>query len=147
MPQFQSEDQSAWERTCPEPITSDVIWKLDAYRAALYLQHAARSDCKLLRATRHDEATLQQLTRAADSISANLSEGYSRSTSADRLRFLAYALGSVRECVPWYQAIRDAIPDATIDERLRLVARIRSLLLGMIRSIRQTRPPKTDFEP
>ena len=147
MPQFRSDEQLAWERACPESITSDVIWKLDLYRAALYLQHAARCDCRALRALHHDEDTLQQLTQAAGSISANLSEGYSRSTTADRLRFLTYALGSVRECVPWYQSVRDVIPDDTIDERLRLIARIRALLLGMIRSIRQNRPPKTDFEP
>ena len=147
MPQFQSEGQLEWERRCPESITSDVLWKLDVYRAALYFQHAARGDCKRLRAAHHDEDTLRQLSQAAGSIGANLSEGYSRSTGADRLRFLTYALGSARECVPWYQAVRDAVPDDVIDERLRLVARIRSLLLGMIRSIRRTRPSKNDFEP
>ena len=147
MSQFESPEQIAWQRNCPESITSDVIWKLDLYRAALYFQHSARCDCRTLRAAHHDEETLEQLTQAAGSIGANLSEGYSRSTRADRLRFLTYALSSARECVPWYQAVRDAIPDEVVDDRLRLVARIRALLLGMIRRIRENRSPKGDFEP
>src|SRR5689334_5601699 len=93
------EEQLAWERTRPAAITSDVLWKLDAYRVALYLIHLARQDCRRGRAARADPWLLSQLVRATGSISANLSEGYSRSTRADRLRFLAYALSSTRESV------------------------------------------------
>jgi hypothetical protein len=49
---------------------------------------------------------------------------------------VSYALASVRECIPWYEALRDALSDATVDERILLVARLRSILLGLIRSLR-----------
>ena len=136
MAHYDSEQQLAWEQACPEAITSDVLWKLDAYRVAMFLIHLARQDCRHGRAARADPWLLSQLLRAAGSISANLSEGYSRRTRADRLRYLDYALSSARECLSWYQTLRDALPDAVIDDRIDLVARLRSLLLGLIRSLR-----------
>jgi four helix bundle protein len=132
-----SDGQRAWESTCSPAITSDVIWKLDAYRAALFLLHVARGDCKALRAAHPDDKVASQLLSAAASISAHVGEGYSRGTRADRLRFLGYALGSTRECVSWFEAARSALPDAVIEERLVLVMRLRSLLLGLIRSLRR----------
>jgi four helix bundle protein len=137
MGHHESEQQLAWEQTRPEAITSDVLWKLDAYRVAMFLIHIARQDCRQGRTSRADSWLLSQLVRAAGSVSANLSEGYSRPTRADRLRFLGYALSSTRECIPWYESLRDAIPDDVIDERIRLLARLRSLLLGVIRSLRE----------
>jgi four helix bundle protein len=142
-----SDEQRAWESTCSAAITSDVLWKLDAYRAALFLLHLARDDCKALRAARPDEKIAPQLLSAAASISAHLGEGYSRPTRADRLRFLGYALGSTRECVPWLEAARGVLPDPVIDERLVLVMRLRSLLLGLIRSTRGDSGDPTRFEP
>ena len=136
MPHHDSNEQREWERTCSPAITSDVIWKLDAYRAALFLLHVSRGDCHTLRAARPDDGIASQLIRAAGSVSANLGEGYSRSTRSDRLRFLGYALGSARECLSWYEAARGVLADEDIDERLLLVTRLRSLLLGLIRSLR-----------
>jgi len=121
-----SAEQRAWEKDCSRAITSDVIWKLDVYRAALFFLH---------------------LRRAAGSVSANLAEGYSRSTRADRLRFLGFALGSARECVSWYQAAREVLPDEAIEARLHLLSRIRALLLGLIRSLRQPKSASGHFEP
>ncbi|MDQ6635203.1 MAG: four helix bundle protein [Gemmatimonadota bacterium] len=135
MPSRIAYEQRAWELTCSPAITSDVLWKLDAYRAALLLLHVSRGDCKTLRA-RPDETVAPQLMSAAASISAHLGEGYSRATRADRLRFLGYALGSTRECVAWFEAARGVLLDSVIDERLVLVMRLRSLLLGLIRSLR-----------
>ena len=126
-----------WERACPEAITSDVLWKLDAYRAALFLQHLSLADCRAIRAAGCAPTIEDQLRSATGSVGAHIGEGYSRSTRSDRLRFLGYALGSVRECVSWYQSARDILPDAVIDERLTLIMRARTMLLGFIRSIRQ----------
>jgi len=76
----------------------DVIWKLDVYRSALFMLEVARDDLGALSADRPEAAIGAQLLRSAGSISANIGEGYSRSTRADRLRFLGYGLGSTREC-------------------------------------------------
>jgi four helix bundle protein len=142
-----SDEQRVWESSCSRAITSDVIWKLDVYRAALFLLHVSRGDCKTLRAARPDEKVASQLTDAAASISAHLGEGYSRATRADRLRFLGYALGSTRECVSWLEAARGVLLDPVIEERLMLVMRLRCLLLGMIRSLRRGGGGPNRFEP
>jgi four helix bundle protein len=141
-----SPEQLAWEHRCSRAITSDAIWKLDVYRDALFLLHLAQSDCQSLREVRGTEVVTGQLSRAAPSVSANLSEGYSRSTRSDRLRFVDYALGSVRECVTWYESARGSMPDETIEDRLALLMRIRAQLLGVIRSSRE-RQNKAHFEP
>src|SRR4051794_36413938 len=125
-----SDEQLAWEASCSRAITSDVIWKLDAYRAALFLVHEAHGDCAILRAALPGDETASQLRRAAGSISANIGEGYSRWSRKDRARILGYALGSARECVTWYESSRGVIADDIVEERLVLVTRIRSLLLG-----------------
>jgi len=45
----------------------------------------------------------KQLVRAADSISANLSEGYGRYTIPERIRFVYYSRGSLCETINWIQ--------------------------------------------
>jgi four helix bundle protein len=136
-PNFATSEQLAWEATCPHAITTDLVWKLDSYRAALFLLHLARRDSGALNAGRPGDEVAHQLVKAAASVSANLAEGYSRSSRADRIRFLDYALGSCRECVSWYSATRTILPDDLIEQRLTLLTRIRSLLLGLIRSYRE----------
>ena len=143
----ETEQQRDWERACPVAITSDVLWKLDAYRAALFLQHVSLADCRSVFASARAPTVEDQLRSAAGSVGAHLSEGYSRSTRADRLKFLGYALGSVRECASWYLSARDILPDAVIDERLTLIMRNRTLILGLIRSIREGHGRAGRFEP
>jgi four helix bundle protein len=138
-------DQTAWERTCHEAIRSDVLWTLDAYRASLFLIHLARRDARVVAKHALDPKLPGQLLHAAGSVSANISEGYSRSTRADRLRFFDYALGSDRECVTWYSESADDLAPEVLGDRFLLLARIRALLLGLITSIRK-RTPSRQFE-
>ena len=142
-----SPEQRAWERTCHRAITSDVIWKLEAYRSALFLLVCARDDQFAAVRRPLDPAIASQLVRTAASVSANIGEGYSRPTRADRIRFLSYALGSTRECVSWYEASLGAIDRLTLDSRLTLLERNRALLLGLIRSVREKGAGGQRFEP
>jgi len=43
----------------------------------------------------------KQFTRAVDSISANIAEGFGRFSKKDKIRFYYYSLGSVSECKDW----------------------------------------------
>ena len=73
-----------------------------------------------------------QLHRALNSISANLTEGYSRTKGLDRARFIEYALGSARESRDWYYKSRHVLPAEVIQHRMELVTRIVSMLTPMI---------------
>ena len=134
-----SAEQLAWERTCSHAITSDTLWKLDVYRAALFLIHCARADLRSIPGLRPEDELADQLLTAAASVSAHIGESYGRWSVADQLKFLGYALGSVRECISWYNGSRDRLPNAVVDDREMLIARVRALLLGYIRSLRKRR--------
>jgi four helix bundle protein len=138
--------QIEWERTVSEHITSDIIWHLDAYRAALFLMYCVQDDCNAVQASLEIK---DQLTRASGAVSADVGEGYSRSTHTDRVRFYGYALGSVRECSTWYLGLSGQLDARILNDRLALIARCRSLILGLMNSARTnalTRK-KRAFEP
>jgi four helix bundle protein len=134
-----SAEQLAWEKTCSRAITSDTIWKLDAYRSALFLIPCARMDLRSIPGIRPNDELAVQLLTAAASVSAHIGEGYGRFTLPDQLKHLGYSLGSVRECTSFYEALRDRLPDAVVDQRQELIARTRALTLGYIRSLRKKR--------
>jgi four helix bundle protein len=60
-----------------------------------------------------------QIIRAADSISANLAEGFGRFTPADRKMFYRYARGSFEETKAW---LRKAIRRKVIKEQSEINA-------------------------
>ena len=120
----------------PEAITSDVLWKVQAYRLAEYLGDLAWDDATALLKDRRTVSVADQLYRAVGSIGANIAEGYSRGSGRDRVRFLEDALGSARESRFWYQRARHVLGTALRDERLDCLARIIRLLLVTIPSQR-----------
>ena len=86
-----------WTQTVPESIKHDSLWKMKAYRYALFAADIAWPDVSKLYADLRTKSLSDQLYRSAGSVSANIAEGYSRSSSKDRARFYEYALGSARE--------------------------------------------------
>ena len=88
-----------------------------------------------------DKRTLDlsdQLYRAAGSISANIAEGYSRSTGRDRARFYEYALGSGRESRDWYYKARHVLGDSVAQHRSGFLTEIIRLLITMVPQQRQS---------
>ena len=77
-------------------------------------------------------ALSDQLNRALGSISANIAEGYSRSSVKDQARFYEYALGSARESRDWYYKARHVLGEAITGDRLELLTRVIRLLLVII---------------
>jgi four helix bundle protein len=48
----------------------------------------------------------KQFVNAADSISANIAEGFGRYHKKDKIKFYYYSLGSVKECIDWCNKAR-----------------------------------------
>jgi four helix bundle protein len=133
-----------WVNSVPTQISNDPIWKLQVYQPALFASEVAQRDAQSLAQKHLMRPISDQLYRAAASISANLTEGYSRSKAADRSRFYEYALGSARECRDWYYKARSALPEAVVNHRLELTASIVGMIASLIshqrtRAIRDAR--------
>ena len=121
-----------WEQTVSEAIRLDSLWKMAAYRKALFLADLGWPDVTRLAQDRRTTALSDQLFRAMGSISANIAEGYSRGSGTDRAHFYEYALGSLRETTDWYFKARHVLGDAVVEHRFRLLVEIRRLLLTSI---------------
>ena len=103
-----------WEATVPVPLRGDSLWKVKAYRLALFLADLAWDDTSRLLRARRTVALADQLYRAIGSVSANIAEGYSRGTGRDRARFYEYALGSARESRDWYYKSRHILEQPAV---------------------------------
>jgi four helix bundle protein len=121
-----------WEKAVPEEIQADSLWKVKAYRLALFLSDIGWQDITRLSNDRRTVALADQLYRAVGSIGANLAEGYSRGSGKDRSRFYEYALGSARESRDWYFKSRHILSEPVVAHRYGLLAEIIRLLLTMI---------------
>jgi len=76
---------------------------------------------------------------AVGSISANIAEGYSRTTGPERAKFYEYAHSSARESRDWLFKVRRALDPATVSARIGLVTRIMRILAVAIKEERKTR--------
>jgi len=121
-----------WEKRVPEAFKVDTLWKVKAYRLALYLSDLCWQDTTLLLNDKRTVSLSDQIYRAVGSVSANLAEGYSRSTGKDRALFYQYALGSARECRDWYYKARFVLGDEIFLQRVLAITEILRLLLTMI---------------
>ena len=121
-----------WLGEVPAAITEDALWRTEVYRQALFLGDLSWYDIRKLVKDRSMIALSDQLYRATGSISANISEGYSRASGKDQARFYEYALGSARESRDWYFKSRHLLGAAVTDHRLSLLAKIIRQLLTII---------------
>jgi len=116
----------------PSEITNDPIWKLEVYRLGLFAGDIGLQDALFLMKKPLMLSVADQLHRSIDSISVNLTEGYSRSKGPDRARFIEASLGSARESRDWYYKSRHVLPSEVIKHRMGLTTRIISMLAPMI---------------
>jgi four helix bundle protein len=105
---------------------------MEVYRLALFAADEGWQDVVTLVRDRRTSTLADQLTRALGSISANIAEGYSRSSIKDQARFYEYALGSARESRDWYYKARHVLGEMHVADRLELLTRVIRLLLVII---------------
>jgi four helix bundle protein len=110
----------------------------------MFISDLAWQDVTKLMKDRRTVGLSDQLFRAVGSISANIAEGYSRSTGKDRARFYEYALGSARETRDWYYKARFVLGETVTTHRLELLGEVIRLLLTMVPSQRRMKGRLTD---
>ena len=127
-----SDEYDAWVKTVPASFTQDKLWRIEVYRLALYLVDLGWQDINIISKVIGTRTIADQLYRSLGSISANISEGFSRFSPRDKARFYEYALGSARESRGWYYKCRHILDDNIINQRYTILTSIIRLLLTMI---------------
>jgi four helix bundle protein len=117
-----------WLATVPSEITEDPIWKLEIYRLALFVADIGWEDVMCLDINKITRDAADQIHRSLDSISANIAEGYSRSTGKDRARYFEYSLGEAREARDRYFKARRALKQEVVLHRIKLLTQIVKIL-------------------
>jgi len=120
-----------WEKNVPIELRSDIVWKIEAYRLALFLSDACWSDTEII-LSRHRYSLADQLYRSVGSVSANIIEGYSRISKKETARFYEIALGSAREARDWYFKSRHILTPEKIQTRINMLTSIIKLLQIML---------------
>ena len=126
------DDYESWQATVPEAIRGDTLWKMRVYRLALFAADIGWTDVTALGRDHRTRGLSDQLYRALGSVSANISEGYSRGSGKDRARFFEYALGSAQESRDWYYKGRHVLGDELARQRMALQVQIIRLLLTIV---------------
>lgn len=121
-----------WVASLPKEITEDSLWKMEAYRLALFATEVGWHDVTELLKDKRTLGIADQLYRALGSVSANLAEGYSHHTGRARAQYYQYALGSAREARDWYYKSHHALKDEVVAHRISFLTQIIKLLLVMV---------------
>jgi four helix bundle protein len=136
-----------WEQSLPAAVTTDVIFRVQAFRLASFLADCAERDTRAVARDPRFAKNAIQLIRSAGSVSASIAEGYPRRSPRDRIRYYEYALGSAAEAKSWYLSARTLLPPETLEARFALLTSITRLLRTMIRSSEPPRPPDRHQSP
>jgi four helix bundle protein len=93
------------------------------------------------------EAMGLQVIRAADSVAANISEGFGRHSFKENARFCYFARGSLRETAMWIEKAcnRKLISNETGETLLESIQSLRKQLDRYIRSIGRTPTPTANL--
>ena len=135
-----------WVKTVPDDITGDALWTVEAYRLGLFLSEISWHDVSMLIKDKRMRSLSDQLYRAVGSISANIAEGYSKSSGRDRARFYEYALGSARESRDWYYKAHHLLSEEVLQHRMSLTTQIIRLSLKMIPQQRSSKGIREETE-
>ena len=126
-----------WLTTVAPEITQDPLWKLEVYRLGLFVAEIGWDDVVLLNKNSLTRDAADQILRSLNSISANIAEGYSRSTGKDRARYFEYALGEAREAQDRYFKVRRVLKNEVVLHRIKLLTQIVKMLNALVPTQRQ----------
>ncbi|MBN1812389.1 MAG: four helix bundle protein [Anaerolineae bacterium] len=128
-----------WVTQVPENLKQDPLWNFEVYPKTLFLYDLAWDDCQHLMEDRRGRAMVDQLTRSAGSICANIEEGYGRGYGKEYAYFLRVSIGSARESRGWYYRARRLLPGDVVKHRMALLDEIIAMLVPNIQNQKQYR--------
>jgi len=117
------------------------------YQDALELFDRVVEDMAILQKDPQCYRLISQQIGSADSISANIDEGFGRISRTEYIRFLDISRGSARETLGRYKRLKHWLPQETIDKRVELADRIIARLTKTIQTLKANNPPATRVIP
>ena len=102
------------------------------------------ADMKDLKADNRCFRLIAQQVGSADSICANIEEGYGRLSRIEYVRFLDIARGSARETRGRYERMKHWLSDKVIQERIKLLDEIFGILTSSIGTMRKGRVSRVE---
>lgn len=121
-----------WKKLVPEAIRTEKVWQFTAYQKALYLYELTWADSGEWIKDVRGQALARQMIASADSICANIEEGYGRGFGKQLVYFYTIALGSARETKGRFYRARAFLSPQTLNDRLILAGEIVALLITEI---------------
>ena len=103
-----------------------------AYQKARQLFDWVVTDMEMLKTNPLCYRLVSQQIGSADSICANIEEGYGRESTVEYRRFLIIARGSLRETQGRYRRLRHWIPTEVVEHRVALAEEINRILSATI---------------
>lgn len=110
-----------------------------AYTKSLELFDFVVADTNMLRNDPALSRLVGQQLASADSIAANIEEGYGRGSSKDYAHFLVIARGSAQETVGRYRRMTHWLPETAVAPRIALCNEIIAILTATITTLRNRR--------
>ena len=119
-----------------EATVNSGMESFGAYRKALELFDLVIKDTETLQRDPRCYRLISQQVSSADSVCANIEEGYGRLSRAEYIRFLDIARGSARETQGRYQRLKHWLNEEQITHRSKLAGEIIAILTATINRLR-----------
>ena len=110
-----------------------------AYQKARQLFHLVVTDMETLKSNQLCYRLVSQQIGSADSICANIEEGYGRLSRVEYVRFLDIARGSARETRGRYERMKLWFNEDMLKQRITLIDEIIGILTASIITMRKER--------
>ena len=118
-------------------MSQSSLEQFGAYRKAKELFDFVARDMQLLKSDPRCYRLIAQQVASADSICANIEEGYGRQSRVEYVRFLDIARGSARETRGRYERMNHWLAPDVITERIALLDEIIGILTSSIAHMRK----------
>lgn len=116
--------------------SSDSLERFGAHRKALELFDLVVQDLRPLATNVALQRLVSQQLSSADSVAANIEEGYGRGSRPDYARFLLIARGSAQDTAGRYLRLRHWLPEEIVSARVTLCGEIIAILTTTVKTLR-----------
>ena len=118
-------------------MSQSSLEQFGAYRKAKELFDLVVGDMEVLKSDARCYRLIAQQVASADSICANIEEGYGRLSRVEYVRFLDIARGSARETRGRYERMSHWLAQDVISQRVKLIDEIIGILTSSIGRMRK----------